>query len=126
MFEQCIEEPYALLRHRTAPLAAERERFITHLLECGASRTNARTAAAHLLRFVCVLPMNKLRSVSEKELEDAASRWIGNRQGYSNHRPGQILQRRLVPRTWENQFACLRTTSFVPIFMAGTKRRSRQ
>jgi integrase/recombinase XerD len=102
MFEQCIEEPYALLRHRTGPLAAERERFITHLLECGASRTNARTAAAHLLRFVCVLPMNKLRSVSEKELEDAASRWIGNRKRYSNHRPGpsSIFYFRWIVRKW--------------------------
>jgi len=88
MFELCIEESDALLRHRAAPLAAERERFITHMLECGSSRTNARTAAAHLLRFVYVLPMNKLRSVSEKELNNPASRWINNRQRYSNHRPG--------------------------------------
>jgi integrase len=102
MFELCIKESDALLRHRAAPLAAERERFITHMLECGSSRTNARTAAAHLLRFVFVLPMNKLRNVSEKELDSAANRWVNNRQRYSDHRPGpsSIFYFRWIARKW--------------------------
>jgi hypothetical protein len=68
MFELCMQEPDALARHKTAPLVLERERFIAHLHECGTSKVNMRSAAAHLLRFVRVLPMPKRQDVSEAEL----------------------------------------------------------
>jgi integrase/recombinase XerD len=102
MFELCIKEPYALARHKAAPLARERERFIAHLQECGTSKVNLRTAAAHLLRFISILPMRRLRHVSEAELERAARRWIDDRHRYSKHPAGHtsILYFRWIVRKW--------------------------
>lgn len=102
MFELCMKEPRALARHRAAPLAAERERFIAHMHACGTGLVNMRTAAGHLLRFVTILPMRKLRDVSEEELERTARRWIDDRHRYSKHTPGHtsILYFRWIVRKW--------------------------
>ncbi|MGA3198874.1 MAG: hypothetical protein ABSD89_05650 [Halobacteriota archaeon] len=95
-----MKEPRALARHRAAPLAAERQRFIAHMHERGVGLVNLRTAAGHLLRFVAILPMRKLRDVSEEELERTARRWIDDRHRYSKHTPGHtsILYFRWIVR----------------------------
>lgn len=102
MFELCMKEPLALARHRAAPLAAERARFIAHMHERGVGLVNLRTAAGHLLRFVTILPLRKLRDVSEEELEQVARRWIDDRHRYSKHPPGHtsIFYFRWIVRKW--------------------------
>lgn len=88
MFESCIALPSALVRHRSAPLAEERERFLAHLQSCGTGRGNLRTAAAYLLQIVRVLRLRKLREVTPEEIQRAAKRWANQRSRYSQHRAG--------------------------------------
>jgi hypothetical protein len=72
------------------------------LHERGVGRVNLRTAAGHLLRFVRILPLRKLRDVSEEELERAARSWIDDRHRFSNHAPGHtsIFYFRWIVRKW--------------------------
>jgi integrase/recombinase XerD len=102
MFELCVEEPRALARHRAAPLAAERERFIAHLHKGGVDRVQLRTVAAYLRRFVTILPMQKLRDVSEEEVEGVARNWVSDRHRYSKRSPGPTSMPyfRWIVRKW--------------------------
>jgi site-specific recombinase XerD len=55
-------------KHRTAPLLAERERYLAYLLEIGARRESIRSVASMLLNVVQVLKLDSSRPVGLDEV----------------------------------------------------------
>ena len=74
VFDQYFSLPAALARHQSAPLARERERFLTHLEAGGTGRQTIRTAACYLLQVIQILGLRRLRDVTPEEVEQAANR----------------------------------------------------
>jgi len=75
VFDRCLSLPIAIARHKSAPLAKERERFLTHLEETGTKRSSIRIVSSYLLQVVLVLGLRRLREVTLEELDRAADRW---------------------------------------------------
>jgi hypothetical protein len=73
VFDKYFSLPAAIARHESAPLARERERFLTHLEAGGTGRQTIRTAACYLLRVIQILGLRRLRDVTPKEVEHAAN-----------------------------------------------------
>jgi hypothetical protein len=55
VFDKYFSLPAALKRHRSAPPARERERFLKHLEAGGTCRQTIRTAACYLLQVIHIL-----------------------------------------------------------------------
>jgi integrase/recombinase XerD len=89
VFESYFERPAALARHRSAPLAGERERFLAHLEATGTGRASIRTTACYLLQIIDVLGLRRLRDVTLEEIEQAADRWGKRRKKESQYPAGQ-------------------------------------
>jgi hypothetical protein len=49
MFEKLVSDPAALRRHRTAPFAAERERYLQHCADFGSTRATLLVKSTELL-----------------------------------------------------------------------------
>ena len=75
MLETLLERPFALNRHREAPLLEERLAFLRHLQELGTSRAALRNVSGQLLHIVRLLQLETLRDVSAGEIKEAARRW---------------------------------------------------
>jgi integrase/recombinase XerD len=82
MLETLLEHPFFLKRHREAPLLKEREEFLRHLQQQGTSRAALRNLSGELVHVVRLLRLEKLRDVSQEEIQRAAQRWA--RQQRSN------------------------------------------
>jgi integrase/recombinase XerD len=79
MIEGILEEPLALIRHRTARVLTEREQFLSHLLRQGTSRRRVRSIAACLIHIVRTLELSSLRDVEFEEIGKAAGCWANDR-----------------------------------------------
>jgi integrase/recombinase XerD len=90
VFDKYFSLPAALARHQSAPLARERERFLTHLEAGGTGRQTIRTAACYLLQVIQILGLRRLRDVTPKEVEHAANRWNKLRNQDSQYTTGQL------------------------------------
>lgn len=88
-FEEYLVLPSAIARHRSAPLAKQREQFLAYLQTLGSARRDLRTKAAYLLQVVRVLKLHTLRDVTTEEVNRAAERWSRHRGRYSSHRAGR-------------------------------------
>jgi integrase/recombinase XerD len=75
MLETLLERPFALNRHREAPLLEERLAFLRHLQERGTSRAALRNVSGQLLHIVRLLHLKTLRDVSAGEIKEASQRW---------------------------------------------------
>ena len=80
IFEKLFNLPSAVREHQTAPLAQEREEFLTYLHQRGACRDSLRNFAALLNQIVRFLQLKKLRGVRESEIESAARKWFRRRR----------------------------------------------
>jgi integrase/recombinase XerD len=89
VFERYFSLPAALARHRSAPLAEERERFLTHLEATGTGRSAIRIAATYLLQVVNVLGLRRLRDVTLEEVDRAADHWNTLRNQDKQYPAGQ-------------------------------------
>ncbi len=76
MFEKLFNLPSTVRQHETAPLAQEREEFLSYLHQRGVSRHNLGGFAALLNQIVRLLQLEKLRDVRESEIESAARKWF--------------------------------------------------
>src|SRR5215470_3681189 len=65
LFDRYLSLPATVARHQSAPLAIERERFLTHLEAGGTGQQAIRTAACYLLQFVRK-KLRKPRTVGKK------------------------------------------------------------
>jgi integrase/recombinase XerD len=89
VFDRYFSLPAALARHRSAPLAEERERFLTHLEATGTGRSAIRIAATYLLQVVKVLGLRRLRDVTLEEVDGAADQWNTLRNQDKQYPAGQ-------------------------------------
>src|SRR5579859_528026 len=73
-----------------APLCEEREAFLSHLHQMGASYRELRLVAGYLLHIIRILDLASLRAVSEQEIQAAGDRWArySGPERHSVHRPG--------------------------------------
>jgi hypothetical protein len=80
VFERYFERAAAIARHRSAPLAKDRERFLARMETTGTRRSAIRVAAACLLQVINILGLHRLRDATLEEVDQAADRWnkIGN------------------------------------------------
>jgi hypothetical protein len=67
-----LERPFFLIRHQTAALLKERERFLTQLQQPGTSRKALRNVSGELLQVVRLLKLTEMRDVSLEEIQRAA------------------------------------------------------
>jgi integrase/recombinase XerD len=90
VFDKYFSLPAAIARHQSAPLAAERERFLTHLEATGTGWSAIRVAATYLLQVVKVLELRRLRDVTLEEVDRAADRWNTLRNQDKQYPAGQF------------------------------------
>lgn len=82
MLETLLDRTFFLNRHQKAPLLKEREVFLRHLEQQGTSRAALRNLSGELIHVVRLLRLEKLRDISQEEIQQAAKRWA--RQQRSN------------------------------------------
>jgi site-specific recombinase XerD len=75
MFEQLFRKPSAWARHRNAPFAEERERFLRHLADQGWSRRSLSAVAIELKIVVQEIDLLHRPQVTLEEIKRAANRW---------------------------------------------------
>lgn len=79
-FDDLFTFQLAMLRHRSAPLRLEREKFLDNLRQQGASRHQLLQAASRLIYILHYLHLTNLRSVTSDEIRQAAGTWVKNRE----------------------------------------------
>lgn len=91
MFQQIISRPSALARHRMAPLADERIRYLKHLAAQGKSKRTLRREAACLLAITRLLRLAERSgaAISGEEVKKAAARWARRVPPLKVHQPGR-------------------------------------
>ncbi len=89
MFDRYFELPTAIARHRSAPLSKEREWFLTDLEAGGTGKQDIRMTACYLLQVIRLLGLQRVRDVTQEEVERATSRWKKLRNRYNHGGTGQ-------------------------------------
>lgn len=92
MFEQVFGKLSAVVHHKAAPYAAERERFLEHCIQQGYTRDWIKTVAARLLVAAYELHTHGGLRASPEEIEAAADRVQQLRSDL--HRPGDAQEYR--------------------------------
>jgi len=90
VFERYFSLPAALVRHKSAPLLRERERFLAHLEATGTRRSAIRIAATYLLQVLNILGLRRLRDVTLEEIDRAADHWNTVRNQDKQYPAGQF------------------------------------
>jgi hypothetical protein len=96
MFEQLFKQPCALLRHRNAPLAAERASFLAKRAKDGAAPSTLLKLARELFVIVQELELANNNKITSSAIEVAAERWAQqqkHRNRAQSERWSQILFR---------------------------------
>jgi integrase/recombinase XerD len=75
MLDTLLELPFALNRHRDAPLLEERLAFLKYLQEHETSRAALRNVSGQMLHVINLLKLETLRDVELGEVKEAARRW---------------------------------------------------
>jgi hypothetical protein len=75
MFEQLLQRPHHLARHRTGPYAKERQLYLSHLIAEGRARITLKHVACLLLSIAQYLSMDS-GGVTMEDIEAAAERWL--------------------------------------------------
>ena len=89
VFDKYFSLPAAVARHQSAPLAKERERFLTHLEATGTGRSAIRIAATYMLQVISILRLRRLRDVTLEEVDRAADHWNTLRNQDKQYPAGQ-------------------------------------
>src|SRR5215472_13663678 len=74
MFQKLIRSEAALRRHSEAPFAAERERYLQHCADLGATYATLRQKGTELLWIARLLDKNAPQGVSAEQLEEVVRR----------------------------------------------------
>jgi hypothetical protein len=116
MFEQIFQRKGALRRQTQAPLCSERWQYLQHLQMQGASRQTLKHHATYLLPIVISLCQEWPVTVTESQIQAAASRWAGRRRPTVTKR--KTAGRRnfvLVTRAWFRFFNRLDDEVCIPV-----------
>jgi integrase/recombinase XerD len=81
MFEHLFSHPSTVARHRAAPYAAERERYLTSCAQQGYGHTTLRLKARELLWIARKLRVHPDLHVTPAQLEAVAAGWHDRQQG---------------------------------------------
>jgi integrase/recombinase XerD len=103
MFEQIFQTRRLIERHRQAPLRAEREQYLRHLVEQGFCHSKLLGAATYMIHIIRVLELHELRVVDEEEIEKGAKFWAEYRGPYRDFRHnafGSPKSFAIVARGW--------------------------
>ena len=103
MFEQIFQTRRLIERHRQAPLRAEREEYLRHLLEQGFCHSKLLGTATYMLHIIRVLELHELRMVDEEEIERGANFWAEYRgpfRDFRHHEFGSPKSFATVARAW--------------------------
>jgi integrase/recombinase XerD len=81
MFDQLFERPHALTRQRTAPLADERRRYLTHCADQGMAKRTLRLTAELLVAVEDRLRLAERPNsiIHLQEIEDAGTGWASRK-----------------------------------------------
>ncbi len=69
IFEQVYKSSKIIDKHCCAPLCAEREQYLRHMLEEGYSHRTLTSAASYMLHAIQILDLHELRVVHKQEIE---------------------------------------------------------
>lgn len=75
MFEELFQRHHVVVRHRSSPLAAERERYLRHCEARGYAFLVLREMAYMLMVIMRQMQISSVIAISEQEIEKAASCW---------------------------------------------------
>ena len=89
MFEQLLQRPHHLARHRTEPYSKERQLYLSHLIAEGRARNTLKQVACLLLSVARYVSIDR-DDVTMKEIEAAAERWLSS----PHHKYSSIRSRR--------------------------------
>jgi site-specific recombinase XerD len=98
MFEQLIEHPFALARHRNSPLAEQRCRFLIHCAGEGMTRKTLRNMARYLLVITTSLRLAERPDdrITLAEIEVEADRWANRPNRPSTAKPAGVGRRHFI------------------------------
>jgi integrase/recombinase XerD len=93
MFDRLLKQRHALAVHRGGPLAAERERFLSHCAEQQVSLGTLRRIASYTLVIAKALRLAKRPGelVTRAEIEAAVDRWVKRRSRQPRRRKSRRL-----------------------------------
>ena len=80
MFEDLFTYPKVLARHRMAPAAADRERYLAHCADQGIARVTLARIAQELLVVAERLDVTAGKLITPQEVEAAAQNWARHQQ----------------------------------------------
>jgi len=116
MFDQFFARPCAVIHHKAAPYAAERERFLEHCIQQGYTRDWIKKVAATLLVAAYELHTHGGLRASPEEIEAAADRVQQLRSDL--HRPGDAQEYResfvRITTQWLAFVGCLQVPAVQP------------
>jgi integrase/recombinase XerD len=81
MFERLLRSETARCRHHDAPFAAERERYLQHCADCGATEATLRVKSAELLWVASQLDSNAPQGVGTAQLNEIVRRRTSTHKG---------------------------------------------
>lgn len=112
MFERLFRRPFDVARHRNAPYAEDRERFLEHYVRQGHSLATVRQLAPKLLLIVTESAISASRSITAEEIERISRRWRRERAGPVHLRGGPCSPRsfRWAATQWMTFMGCLQKT----------------
>jgi hypothetical protein len=79
MFDQFFTQPSTIVHHDTAPYAAERRLYLSHLMEEGRSRNSLRLTAELLISYAQRLPLHGAE-VHSTDIQKSAEAWAKTRR----------------------------------------------
>lgn len=118
MFESLFQDRRTIARHRHAPLAKSRERFLAQCAERGMKHTNLCIAAGYLLKVIEYLRLSNRPSepIPLAKVRAAATRWANRRQPHLIIQHKHLSRRRFVrvAKGWLQSMDCLKLPPPIP------------
>ena len=91
MFKQLFQRETVVRRHRDAPLARSRRRYLEHCAGRGLAQSTLRSIAIQLLPAARFWPAEATGAIARPQIEAMAARWIAERPGRRSAAAGRAL-----------------------------------
>jgi len=96
MFETLFCYPRVLARHRTGPSAEERDRFLAHHAQVGATPKSLLRLASELLLVARRIDVSGPTAITPLEIEAAADGWVRHQRRHRRVRDPKFCRQRFV------------------------------
>ena len=93
MFKQLFQRETVVRRHRAAPLARSRQRYLKHCAERGLAPSTLKAIANYLLGAARFWPAEATGAIARPQLEAMAARWVAERPHRRDAASGLALVR---------------------------------